>query len=115
MGYIEAFPPIQALGRRRLQQLCSEWIQSPVARECGVGFVVINADASDIFDVGLRAPKGQKKGEVMHFPADHLMRFIIDREFSGETQVRLHQHLVDLRSKVGVELFQRFVPTVDVH
>ena len=114
MEYIEAFPPIMSLGRARLQALANEWLSSPVARECGVTYVVISQDASAIYDVGLEVARGTKPGELVHFPADHFLRYVIDQEFSGEIHARLHAALIALRQHVGQAVFQRYHTTVGV-
>ena len=112
--YIEAFPPVQALGRIRLQELANEWLQTAAAKECSIEYVVVNADASGFDDIRIKPIIGIKKGELLPFPADKFLRFVIDREFRGPMRDALHAHLVNLRRQVGVNLYQWYQLTVDV-
>lgn len=108
MEFLEPFPEVVALGRSRLQVLCDEWVETPIARECAIRGVVINEAATGFSDVQVLATHQVQDQEDFHFPADNLLRYIIEQTFHEPKASELKIRLMALRQKVGPIVFQRY-------
>ena len=110
-----SFPEVMALGHDRLQQFCDEWCKMPVAREFSVSRVLISEDCR-CFDPNIRLDAANyDKGDIVHFPFDRLMEYVITRGFPANERQVLRDRLLLMRQSVGVELYQRFETTVDAY
>lgn len=105
---LEPFPEVRLLGRDHIQRLCDEWCGGPQAKECGVEAVHISDDCLDVKPAIRVSPKHYDQGDVLHFPFDSLLGFIIKESFQESDQVGLMDRLRRLRQAVGTSIFQRY-------
>ena len=104
------FPEITAIGQAALQEHCDEWLKSSIARQCHVKTVTIGRTSRRLIiaDVGLEAPPDVQPGEIMHFPLDYLLSFLIDRIVPGEQRNRLKAIMAKKRFNAGPGAYQQF-------
>ena len=72
-------PELQAMGVARLQALCDQWIRTPQAKEFAVEKVSVSVLNGEIVGGWLiRTDATYEAGEVVRFPADHLLLFLVE-------------------------------------
>ena len=101
-----AYPEFRNLGRERLQSLCRQWLSSPVAREAWVTDIHVGED----YFIAFKANIGQAiaHGEVYHFPADDLLRFLAESSANKQEQKAILERISVKRRTVGSTVYQRF-------
>jgi hypothetical protein len=67
-----------------------------------------NASRLIIANVGLKASSDIQPGEIMHFPLDYLLSFLIDRVAPAEQHQRLKSLLARKRFDAGLGAYQQF-------
>jgi hypothetical protein len=104
------FPEITAIGRDALQRRCDEWLKTSIARQCRVKFLTIGQQGPRLIisDVGLETPPDVQAGEVLHFPLDYLLNYLIERVAPTDQQARLKSLAEIKRFNGGPWVYQRF-------
>ncbi len=96
---LHLFPDLAAIGPTVLQLYCNDWLQRPIARECGITQLVINdqRNMEVLIDVMRALGRHERPGEVF-FPVDELLDYIVDRHFTDSSERnRLHTAVRDTR------------------
>jgi len=107
MDVFRCYPEICALGQRRLQELCDEWVSTPVAKEFMVGAVRVGADLRIKCDVAVS--HSVENGEIFHFPVDDLLRFVTINGLEGaELRAKVLGEISARRKTAGPRAYQRF-------
>ena len=108
---LEVFPEIRALGEARLQQICNEWLETPIAKEFAVSSVNVRTKHSKL-RLTFRCDVTHKvqDREEYWFPMDKLLFYIADRGVQSEVdRKRVKARIVSARQRGGPEVYQRFV------
>ena len=105
LDLLGAYVELRQLGRTRLQSLCNGWLATPAALEAKVTTVTIAND----FTVAFEAAIGRNLGQEYHFPADELLRFLVEHGIESiPMKESLLTRIAANRKAVGLEVYQRF-------
>jgi hypothetical protein len=95
---LQLFPDLAAIDHSELQIYCDEWLQRPLARECGMAQIVIDGQFN--MQVMLDEAGAVFHGDEVFIPIDELLGFIIDRHFTDANERRrLHAEIRDARKR----------------
>lgn len=103
---LPSFQPLAQLGQVRLQQMANEWLQTPVAKECGVSAIRIAEDLALSFS--LTVEHALEDAEEIHFPFDNLLMFMAENGLSDAPQLEVKETIRVLRRRVGPRVYQRY-------
>jgi len=82
MDVLKCFPPLMALGRQRLQQLCDEWVKTPVAKEFSVIEMRVGYEATGFaLNPRIDLYHAVQDGEGVRFPMDDLLTYLLAGAF----------------------------------
>jgi hypothetical protein len=94
---LQLFPDLAAIDRAQLQSYCHEWLQRPIARECGIAQIIV--DDRRNMQVTLDETAAEFHGDHVFVPIDELLGYIVDRHFAEATERRrLHASIRDTRN-----------------
>jgi len=107
---LDAFPELQQLGAARLQNLSTDWVRTPKAREFAVTSVTVEDRPEGMWlNFVVEFTHDVKEGETYHFPMDDLLFFFAERGIeSGVVQQKVKANIIAKRKHVGHSVFQHF-------
>lgn len=110
MEVFDDFPEITAIGRDALQEHCNEWLKTSIARQSRINLLTIDRAGSKlvIADVGILNPPDIQAGEILHFPLDYLLNYLIERIAPPDQQNRLKNLVAMKRFGGGPAVYQQF-------
>ena len=110
MEVFDDFPEITAIGRDVLQEHCNEWLKTSIARQSRINLLTIDRAGSKlvIADVGILNPPDIQAGEILHFPLDYLLNYLIERIAPPDQQNRLKNLVAMKRFGGGPAVYQQF-------
>jgi hypothetical protein len=104
---LKLFPELALIDLTKLQVYCDEWLQRPIARECGIAQIVV--DEQRHMQVLFDRSRAALKGDHAFIPIDELLGFIADRHFDdSDDRRRLHAGIRNARERLG-ELIRDYV------
>jgi hypothetical protein len=110
LDILQLFPDLAAIGTTELQVLCDEWLQRPIARDCGIAQIII--DERRHMQVLVDRSGAALDGDYSFLPIDELLGFIVDRHFAESNGRRqLHAAIRDARQRLG-ELVREYVASI---
>ena len=97
------FPELTAIGREALQTHCDAWLRTSVARQSRIKEVTIGQQGSTLFiaNVGMESPPDVQAGEILYFPLDYLLNYLIEHGAPSDAQDRLKAIVVIKRFSGG--------------
>ena len=96
----QTFPELATIGQAQLQDYCDDWVQTQSARQSCVRKLTVGENLLLYSD--FRVPDTVKDGDVLVFPMDELLRYIVDRHFAdAATRCRLRNDIADARRQWG--------------
>lgn len=100
---LHLFPDIATIGKSELQGYCDDWVQRPIARDCGVAQIIV--DDRRRMQVLFDRSGAALTGDQAFFPIDELLGFIVDRHFATpDVRRRLHTTIRDARERLGEQV-----------
>ena len=104
------FPELTAIGREALQEHCNEWLKTSIARQSRIKVLTIGEKGPTlvISNVGMESPPDVQAGELLHFPLDYLLNFLIERIAPSSEQQRLKAIVAMKRFNAGPAAYQQF-------
>jgi hypothetical protein len=95
---LHLFPDLAAIGQADLQVYCKEWVQRPIARDCGVAQIIV--DEQRHMQVLLDQSLAIRHGGEVFVPIDELLSYIVDRHFRDASErQRLHASIPTARQR----------------
>ena len=110
IAVFDDFPEITAIGRDALQEHCNEWLKTSIARQSRINVLTIGQTGSKLIiaDVGIENPPDIQAGEILHFPLDYLLNYLIERIAPPDEQDRLKNLVAMKRFGGGPAVYQQF-------
>lgn len=107
MDVLKAFPDLTGLGLDRICELCSGWLNTAEAKECGIESLTVSDQMELDFSPLLAA--SNQDGDVIHFPVDDLLFYLADNGLTdADVRERVKADIRQRRRRAGREVFQRF-------
>jgi hypothetical protein len=107
---LQLFPDLAAIGKNELQVNCNEWLERPIARECGLAQIIVDDQRN--MQVTLDEAAAEIHGDLARLPLDELLGYIVDRHFTEASErQRLHASIRDERQRLD-ELGKRYEVTI---
>lgn len=98
---LQLFPGLATIDQKELQVYCDEWLQRPIARQCGLAQIIVDDQRN--MQVMLDKAAAEIHGDHVFLPLDELLGYIVDRHFTDANERRrLHASIRDAR-QVGSE------------
>jgi hypothetical protein len=93
-------PDVAAIGRTKLQDYCSQWLDRPIAREFGISHLIVGADLMVTANLDLRRVAFVDNRAFI--PICELLDYIIDQHFQDPAKRReLHAEAREIRNRWG--------------
>jgi len=110
MDVFDGFPELSAIGREALQKHCDDWLKTSIARQSRINVLTIGEKGSKlvIANIGIETPYDVQPGEVLHFPIDYLLYYLIEHIAPSDQHDRLKALVVEKRFYGGPMVYQQF-------
>jgi hypothetical protein len=101
---------LTAIGREALQERCNEWLKTSIARQSRTKVLTIAQVGSKlvILNLAMECPPDIQGGEILFFPLDHLLNYLIEHIVPPDQQERLKAIVAMKRLNGGLTAYQQF-------
>ncbi len=107
---LNLFAEIKSLGHERLQELCNQFVQTPIAREFAISELFIaESDGKLTLIPSFSLTHSLQDREAIYLPTDQLLYFIVDNGITDEQlRLNLKHRIQGARQTVGPDVYRRF-------